>query len=286
MDLTPHNQLQQWLILALGQMGGSASRAEALARIEDDFGLYFTADDLDSPPSRPFETKWRNRVSWQRDRMVKDGLLLPFEGYGTPWRLSDDGRREYEALRHESSLDDPLVNFRPKDSSDYLAHVEGREMIKRRSHEALIADFGAWCISLGFEADTTLHPRDLVLRRPGEEWLVEAKVLYMGNATGAVRAALAQVLMYRFFLYQRRRPRLLALFSEPVGDAYVGFLESHDVASVWRADDDRWWASSTAVAFESGSGRPKAKRRRETAGSLTGIYQQGELARLRKDWPA
>jgi hypothetical protein len=183
MDLTPHNQLQQWLILALGQTGGSASRAEALARIEATFGLYFTADDLDSPPSRPFETKWRNRVSWQRDRMVKDGLLLPFEGYGTPWRLSDDGQREYEALRHESGLDDPFVNFRPKDSSDYIAHVKGRELIKRRSHEALIADFGAWCASLGFEVDTTVHPRDLVLRRPGEEWLVEAKVLYMGNAT-------------------------------------------------------------------------------------------------------
>lgn len=25
---------------------------------------------------------------------------------------------------------------------------------------------------------------------------------------------------------------------------------------------------------------------RETAGSLTGIYQLGELARLREDWPA
>jgi hypothetical protein len=165
MDLTPQDQLQQWLILALGQMGGSASRAEALARIEATFGLYFTAEDLDPPPSRPFETKWRNRVSWQRDRMVKDGLLLTFEGYGTPWRLSDDGRREYEALRQESS-----------------------------------PDFGTWCAGLGFEVDTRVHPRDLVLRRSGEEWLVEAKVLYMGNATGAVRAAVAQVLMHRFFL--------------------------------------------------------------------------------------
>jgi hypothetical protein len=149
MTLTPHNQLQQWLILALGEMGGSASRAGALARIEATFGLYFTADDLDSPPSRPFETKWRNRVSWQRDRMVKGGLLLPFEGYGTPWRLSDSGRLEYEAVRHESSPSDSLANFRPKDSSDYRAHVEGRELIKRRSHEALIADFGAWYADLG-----------------------------------------------------------------------------------------------------------------------------------------
>ncbi len=263
MDLTPHSQLQQWLILVLGDMGGSASRAKALARIEAAFGSHFTADDLDSPPSRPFETKWRNRVSWQRDRMVRDGLLLPFEGYGTPWRLSDEGRREYGALRHESGLDDPLMNFRPKDSSDYVTRVEGRELVKRRSHEALIADFGAWCASLGFASDTTVHPRDLVLRRPGEEWLVEAKVLYMGDATCAVRAALAQLLMYRFFLYQRRQPRLLALFSEPIGDAYVAFLDSHDVASVWRADDGCWWTSSTAVTFESCSGGGKAKRRRD-----------------------
>ena len=67
-------------------------------------------------------------------------------------------RREYEALRHEGSLDDPLVNFRPKDSSDYIAHVEGRELIKRRSHEALIADFGA--VRVGFEIDTGVRESD------------------------------------------------------------------------------------------------------------------------------
>jgi hypothetical protein len=136
-------------------------------------------------------------------------------------------------------------------------------MIKRRSHEALLAEFGTWCASLGFEADTTVHPRDLVLRRSGEEWLVEAKVLYMGNATGAVRAALAQILMYRFFLHRKRRPRLLALFSEPIGDAYVAFLDSHDVASVWRADDGPWETSSTAVTFESVAAGGKAKRQRD-----------------------
>jgi hypothetical protein len=153
------------------------------------------------------------------------------------------------------------VNFRPKDSSDYIARVEGRELTKRRSHEALIADFGIWCARLGFDVDTQVHPRDLVLRRPEEEWLVEAKVLYMGDATGAVRAAMAQLLMYRFFLPHRRCPKLLALFSEPVGDAYVAFLDSHEVASVWRADDGRWRTSSTAVVFESRPRGPTAKRR-------------------------
>lgn len=117
------------------------------------------------------------------------------------------------------------------------------EFMKKRTHEALIADFGTWCIARGFEAD-----RDLVLRREGTEWLVEAKVVYLGNATDAVRAALAQLLMYSYFLGGTPPPRLLALFSESVGDAFVSFLESHAVASVWAADEG-WGASESARGF-------------------------------------
>lgn len=248
MHLTSHSQLQQWLIVSLGDMGGAASRAAALDRIEATFGRELTADDTDSPPSRPFETKWRNRVSWQRDKMVKNGLLQPFAGSGTPWALTDAGWREHEVLRGPEGPRDPLASFKPKDSSDYVAHVEGRRLVKRRSHEALIADFGTWCTARGFIADTAVQPRDLVLRRGPDEWLVEAKVLYTGNATDAVRAALAQALMNRHFLCADRRARLLALFSEPVGDAFVEFLEAHDVASVWRSDC-AWEGSGEAAVF-------------------------------------
>jgi hypothetical protein len=154
------------------------------------------------------------------------------------------------------------VNFKPKDSSDYVAHIEGRQLVKRRAHEALIADFGAWCATLGCEIDTTVHPRDLVLRRSGEEWLVEAKIVYRGNATDAVRAALAQALMYRFFLCGTTRPTLLALFSEAVGDAYVDFLEANSVASVWRTDSGDWCASPTASEIVSGGRSKRPPRRR------------------------
>ena len=239
--------MQQWLVLSLGELGGSASRAHALAKIDATYSARFTADDLDAPPTRPFETKWRNRVSWQRDKMVKGGLLDPFAGYGTPWTLTKEGWREYEELQSEPRPDDQLANFKPKDSSDYVAHIEGHQLTKRRSHEALIADFGSWCAGRGFIAETTVHPRDLVLRRANEEWLVEAKVVYYGDATRAVRAALAQALMYGHFLHPTPGPRLLALFSESVGDGYVAFLEKHGVAAVWRADIKGWEASPSAV---------------------------------------
>jgi hypothetical protein len=142
---------------------------------------------------------------------------------------------------------DPLVDFRPKDDSDYVAHVEGRELTKTRRHEAVVRQFGEFAAARGLVPSTTEHPRDLVLRREGEEWLVEVKVVYRGNATEAVRAALGQLYTYRHFLYvQPTDVRLLAVFSEPIGGAYAEFLESCAVASVWKANDG-WNGSPRAV---------------------------------------
>lgn len=250
MALTPHAQLRQWLILVLGDLGGSAPRSAALSGIQQSFGHALTEDDVESPKSRPWEDKWANRVSWERDRMVKGGLLAPFEGRGTPWSLTQDGWAIYHEIRgnDDANADDPFAHFKPKDSSDYRARVNSAVITKKRLHEALIADFGKWCISRGFEADTAVHPRDLVVRRDNSEWLVEAKIVYLGHATDAVRAALAQVLMYAHFLGGTPRPSLLALFSESVGQGYVDFLDAHGVASVWAADSG-WEGSASASMF-------------------------------------
>jgi hypothetical protein len=142
---------------------------------------------------------------------------------------------------------DPLAHFRPKDDSDYVTRLTGRTIIKSRRHERLVREYGEWAQSQGFAASTTEHPRDLVLRSGGSEWLVEAKVLYRGNATEAVRAALGQLFTYQFFLYGADQPRLVALFAEPIGEAYVRLLDSLGVASVWK-DGGRWLGSPRAQA--------------------------------------
>jgi hypothetical protein len=148
----------------------------------------------------------------------------------------------------EGARDDLLAHFRPKDDSDYVARLQGRKLIKSRRHERLIAEYGRWAASQGFAASTSEHPRDLVLRRNGAEWLVEAKVLYRGNATEAVRAALGQLFTYRHFLWEppTASPYLVALFSEPIGDAYVSFLDDLGVAVVWK-ETEGWRGSATAL---------------------------------------
>jgi hypothetical protein len=81
--------------------------------------------------------------------------------------------------------EDPLRYFKPKDESDYIASLAGRVLIKARRHEWLIRQYGTWLSEAGFIISTAVHPRDLVAWRDGREWLIEAKVLYLGNATEA-----------------------------------------------------------------------------------------------------
>lgn len=129
---------------------------------------------------------------------------------------------------------DPLVDFRPKSDGDYLQHLAGKTLVKTRRHETLVREYGLFAQSLGLVPSTRAHPVDLTLSKAGEFWLVEAKVVYQGNATYAVREALGQLMTYAHFLYVEPRPSLVALFTEPIGDAYVNFLESKGIASVWK----------------------------------------------------
>ena len=74
---------------------------------------------------------------------------------------------------------------------------------------------------------------------------MEAKVLYDGNATSAVRESVGQLFSYAHFLYETR-PALVALFSESIGDAYVDFLESLRIQTIWRTESG-WKASASAT---------------------------------------
>lgn len=141
---------------------------------------------------------------------------------------------------------DPLQDFKPKNSADYLAYLRGRVLKKERRHERLIEEFGNFAADRGYVVSTKVHPRDLVLRRNGKEWLVEAKVVYVGNVTDAVRAAVGQLFSYRHFWYaEPPSPRLLAIFTDDIGTAYSDFLETLEIAALWKTADG--WRGSTGA---------------------------------------
>ncbi|MGW1196180.1 MrcB family domain-containing protein [Streptomyces sp. NPDC002536] len=141
-----------------------------------------------------------------------------------------------------------LEGFAPKDSSDYEAHIVARTVKKTRKHELLIDQFGRAVAQRGFDAVTKgQHPKDLVLRKDGAEWLVEAKAIKRHSATLAVREALAQLYEYNHFLCSESKPHLLALFDEEI-TTFVSYLEGLGIGSVWKTLTG-WAGSPSAVKW-------------------------------------
>ncbi|MFF7359235.1 winged helix-turn-helix domain-containing protein [Streptomyces filipinensis] len=97
MQLTPHEVLGRWLLITLGEMGGAGSKQAVLRRIEERYGSQLTETDHLPQPSNG-EVKWENRTAWQRNRMVKAGLLKPYERRGDPWALTEAGWAAHRAL--------------------------------------------------------------------------------------------------------------------------------------------------------------------------------------------
>ncbi|MBH5336252.1 DUF3578 domain-containing protein [Streptomyces pactum] len=174
----------------------------------------------------------------QRAALVAERLKPGEDGDG--WDVPADVR-EYRGLD----------GFRPKNDSDYITHFPARTVRKKRIHERLISEFAPFVEKRGFVPITRdVHPKDLVIRKGGVEWLVEAKVVKRANPTLAVRQAVGQLLEYQHFLYRRAErgtPHLLGLFTEDIG-RYADYLEELGMGSVWRIPEG-WAGSPSAVAW-------------------------------------
>lgn len=92
--LTPQGDYRDPIIQVLGRAGGSASKAAVLQGVASLMAGRFTEADLECPASRPNEENWRNRASFERADMVRDGLLRQDSPRGI-WALTERGRGLY-----------------------------------------------------------------------------------------------------------------------------------------------------------------------------------------------
>jgi hypothetical protein len=195
-----------------------------------------TFNMLDLPSESALSTALQHWFAVYQDVIISNpsngsnGITAELENGPTRARVSGRAIRQGSVFRQ----------FKPKTRDDYSVHYkeQNRKNVADR-HEYLLRQYADLALELGYQpTNIGVHPRDLTLIVDGEEWLVEAKVLYRGNATHAVRAAIAQLLEYSYFLYpDSRRPRLMALFSEPVGAAFVDLCSSLDIAAVWKGSE-------------------------------------------------
>ncbi|SEQ93495.1 protein of unknown function [Streptomyces radiopugnans] len=151
--------------------------------------------------------------------------------------------------KHDPAVEvEGLEGFKPKDSGSYVVEIKRRVQYRSRSHEVLLNSFALYIEGRGFTPITVgMHPRDLVLKKLGKEWLVEAKVIKDGNPTKAVREAVGQLLEYRYFLHSKGEGELglVGLFTESIG-VFAEYLESQGIASIWKAASGAWEGSALA----------------------------------------
>lgn len=138
--------------------------------------------------------------------------------------------------------------FRPKSSDDYFVSLPATLQRRSRLHEALLAEFGKLAQAAGGIVATNVHPRDLTIDRDGQHWLIEAKTVGP-NAEHAVRDAIGQLFTYRYFCYPGGPPpKLLGLFSGPIGDAFGSLLSSLGIEHLCR-EAGAWTGSADALAL-------------------------------------
>lgn len=73
--LTSHATLRDRLLTYLAGVGGSATRETVLDALETLYAGQWTEEDRSPQNTRQFDTKWRNRVSVERQRLVNSGVL-------------------------------------------------------------------------------------------------------------------------------------------------------------------------------------------------------------------
>ena len=83
---------REWVLIALSDLGGSASWSDVLERVAYRFGDLFAPDDLEptAPGSGEAEPRWERRTRAARDVLEDEGLLEPVEE--GRWALTRAGR--------------------------------------------------------------------------------------------------------------------------------------------------------------------------------------------------
>ena len=89
---TPESAYRQPILQVLNEMGGSARMNDLLVRVERNMKTRLKQVDYEPLASDPDAPRWRNTAQWERNTMVKEGLLKSNSPHGV-WEISEAGRQ-------------------------------------------------------------------------------------------------------------------------------------------------------------------------------------------------
>ena len=98
MALTHQSVLRVWMLdVLIDEPRASARRARVLEEMERRYRGRLTATDWEAPANEPKKINWRVRASFERHKMVKEGLLKP-RNDGI-WELTEIGVKTAQRSR-------------------------------------------------------------------------------------------------------------------------------------------------------------------------------------------
>lgn len=147
--LTHQRVLRDWLLIVLGELGGSARTATALAEMERRYGSLLLEGDWEKT-IRDQEPKWQNRTRYERKNMERAGLLIPASVSRGVWTLTEAGEQEYRRLREagaplgrneESAKTDSLSSVILRQPEGKLTSTRIRTTVQRIVRSTVVSDY-------------------------------------------------------------------------------------------------------------------------------------------------
>lgn len=92
---TPNSAYRTPILRALRELGGSAKASVVLSRVEELMNKQLNEKDRETTANN--QTRWSNTAQWERDRMLKDGLIQK-KAHGI-WELTHKGKEEAEKAK-------------------------------------------------------------------------------------------------------------------------------------------------------------------------------------------
>ncbi|MGW4249186.1 hypothetical protein [Nocardia sp. NPDC004722] len=163
-------------------------------------------------------------------------------------RSDDDAETRDESIGQipdYSTID--LAQFRPSSEEVLYSAVRAHIRTKSNAQVRLVESFALSTTLRDFRLLSNSSTSDTILGRGSRRWVVTPRVVQNGNVTAAVQGAAGALTFARHFFYRDSKFDLVALFGEPIGKVYVGYLEELGIRSVWRVHD-AWDGSPSARA--------------------------------------
>lgn len=99
---TSYEEFRYPILEALDRLGGTGNIREVLRIVEEILSEQLNKYDYQALPSDSKSIRWKNTASWERHKMVEEGLLSAGSPRGI-WEITDAG---YEELKHAKETPD------------------------------------------------------------------------------------------------------------------------------------------------------------------------------------